>query len=192
ASDVPARLRALRSGTPDERMQACAELHETIWHQGTVYPASTAVVPFLVELLAHPDEHASGCAASLLACIATGEGWLTYALRVDGEAAVRRRLAARGRTPEDEADDERAALASIRRGTAAGLKGLLPFLCDREGLAPLVAETLGFFPEHASWLRPAVAEAFARETDPDVRRSLAGCLDRLSSGAACDRLPYTR
>src|SRR4051812_38388050 len=85
AADVPELLRSQLPQDPDVRLQACAELHETIWHQGTVYPASAAVIPFLVELLTYPGVHVLGWAASLLGCMATGEGWLEYGLRVDGE-----------------------------------------------------------------------------------------------------------
>ena len=55
ATDVPELLRSLLSKDADVRLQACAELHEKIWHQGTVYSASAAVVPFLFDLLTHPD-----------------------------------------------------------------------------------------------------------------------------------------
>ena len=60
ATDVPELLRSLLSEDPDVRLQALAELVEKIWHQGTVYPASAAAIPFLFELLTHPDVHDPG------------------------------------------------------------------------------------------------------------------------------------
>ena len=36
AADVPGLLRSLLSDGAGVRMQACAELHERVWHQGTV------------------------------------------------------------------------------------------------------------------------------------------------------------
>jgi hypothetical protein len=180
ANDVPALLRSLLSEDPDERLQACADLHETIWHQGTIYPASAAAIPFLFELLTLPGPHDPGWAASLLGCIATGEGRLQYGLRVDGEQWLRTRLAAQGRSLEEALEEERAAMKAIHREVSEGLRQLLPYLRDREGLAPLVAETLGNFPEHASWLLPAIDAALASEPDQHVRQVLAESRTRLS------------
>jgi len=117
ATDLPEMLRSLLSKDAEVWMLACATLHETIWHQGTVFPASAAVIPFLFELLIHADPHdvgsphpgnpsgyrvtASGCAVSLLCAIATGEGYIRYVLRVDGEESLRRGLAKHGRLPEE-------------------------------------------------------------------------------------------
>ena len=182
ATDVPELLRSLLSDDPDVRLQACADLHEKIWHQGTVYPASAAAIPFLFELLTYPGVHDPGWAASLLGCIATGEGWLQYGLRVDGEQTLRKRLARQGRSLEEVLEEERAALAAIHRDVAAGLEHLLPYLSDREGLGSLVAETLGHFPEHASWLMPAIDAALASEADPHIRQLLAGSKARLANG----------
>lgn len=182
ATDVPELLRSLLCDDPDVRLQACTDLHETIWHQGTVYPASAAAIPFLFELLTHPGVHDPGWAASLLGCIATGEGWLRYGLRVDGEQTLRKRLAGQGRSLEEAMEEERAALTKIHRDLAAGLEHLLPYLSDREGLGSLVAETLGHFPEHASWLIPAIDAALASEADPHIRQLLAGSKARLANG----------
>ena len=121
ATDVPELLRSLLSEDPDVRLQAFAELVEKIWHQGTVYPASAAAIPFLFELLTHPGVHDPGWAASLLGCIATGEGWLQYGLRVDGEQTLRRRLARQGRSLEEALEEERAVMEAIHRDVSAGL-----------------------------------------------------------------------
>ena len=180
ATDVPGMLRALRSDDPDVRLRACADLHEKVWHQGTVFPASAAVIPFLFELLTDPDALDRGYAASLVGCIATGEGWLQYGLRVDGEQSLRRRLAAQGRSLEEALGEERAAMETIHRGGSAGLRHLLPFLSDREGLGALVAEVLGNFPEHTPWLVPAIDAALAAEPDAHVRQTLAKSKARLT------------
>jgi hypothetical protein len=47
ATDVPALLCAAVSHDPDHRGFAWPLLCETVWHQGTVYPASATVVPLL-------------------------------------------------------------------------------------------------------------------------------------------------
>src|SRR3954447_21021818 len=76
ATDLPERLRSLLSEDPEVRMEAIAHLLGTIWHQGTVYPASAAAVPFLFELLGHPDVRDKGGIVNLLGCIADGRGYL--------------------------------------------------------------------------------------------------------------------
>jgi hypothetical protein len=182
ATNVPGLLRSLLSEDEDVRMQVCAELHETIWHQGTVYSASAAAVPFLYELLTHPDMHDRGCVVSLLCEIATGEGWLQYGIRVDGVPTIRRRLASQGRSLKDALGEERAAMEAIRRDVSAGLRHLLPYLSDREGLAASVADALGHFPEHASWLLPAIDVALASESDEHVRQALTDSKERLLTG----------
>jgi hypothetical protein len=55
AEDVPDLLRQLASEDADERESAMYELHGNIWHQGTVYQATAAAVPFLIEVLAESD-----------------------------------------------------------------------------------------------------------------------------------------
>ncbi len=50
AEDTPELLRLIAS--PDAR-DAISELYGSIFHQGTVYPATVAAIPFLAELAAH-------------------------------------------------------------------------------------------------------------------------------------------
>ena len=190
AMDVPELLRSLLSEDADLWMQACAELHETIWHQGTVFPASAAAIPFLFELLTHPDVHdsgcpisPSGCAVSLLCAIATGEGVLQYGIRADGEQRLRTRLARQGRSLEEALEEERAMMEAIRRGVSAGLRHLLPYLGDpAPDLRAAVADALGNFPEHGSRLLPAIDAVLASESDQHVRQVLAETKARLTNG----------
>ena len=55
AGDVPAQLRKLASRDPERRRTAMYDLHGNIWHQGTVYEATAAAVPFLIELVSSPN-----------------------------------------------------------------------------------------------------------------------------------------
>ena len=75
-------------------------------------------------------------------------------------------------------------MKAIHRDVAAGLEHLLPYLSDREGLGSLVAETLGNFPEHGSWLVPAIDAALASESDEHVRKVLAESKARMSDGGS--------
>src|SRR5258708_18158617 len=75
ADDVPGALRSLLSPDPKAREQAIGEVYGSIWHQGTVYSASAAAVPFLYELLTAPEVPGKPEIAHLLACIADGRGY---------------------------------------------------------------------------------------------------------------------
>ncbi len=82
ALDVPDLLRALASDDPGEREAALSELHGSVWHQGTVYPATPHVVPLLLELLAEPE-------------LAGKAGLLRYLAQLTGGQAEEPGLAAR-------------------------------------------------------------------------------------------------
>jgi hypothetical protein len=51
AADVPALLRASLSENPDHRAIAFEILHSSICHQGTIYQATSLVIPFLIRML---------------------------------------------------------------------------------------------------------------------------------------------
>ncbi|MEQ8221714.1 MAG: hypothetical protein ABRQ37_05390 [Candidatus Eremiobacterota bacterium] len=54
AADVPGLIRKLASKDIKEREDALWHLYGNIWHQGTVYEATSSAVPFLIELLENP------------------------------------------------------------------------------------------------------------------------------------------
>jgi hypothetical protein len=74
ATDVPGQLRALALGDEQQRKRALYELHGNIWHQHTVYEATSFAVPFLVELVQNgiAEEDVLG----LIALIAAGNSYL--------------------------------------------------------------------------------------------------------------------
>lgn len=74
AADVPAQLRALAFGDQQQRQRALWELHSNIWHQQTVYEASSFAVPFLIELV--QNKIAEESILSLIALIAAGTSYL--------------------------------------------------------------------------------------------------------------------
>ncbi|MFI8190121.1 hypothetical protein ACIF8T_15165 [Streptomyces sp. NPDC085946] len=71
AEDVPDGLRALAAGDPEAARQALDDLYGSIWHQGTVYPATAEAVPFLARLAA--AGHRSAEVLVLLGCIAESD-----------------------------------------------------------------------------------------------------------------------
>jgi hypothetical protein len=76
ADDVPGLLRQRASADPKEASEAGSDFFGNIWHQGTVYEATSYAVPFLVELLARPETHERASLVGLLASIATGSSYL--------------------------------------------------------------------------------------------------------------------
>jgi len=175
AADVPGLLRALLSPDPKVRQEAIYELFGNIWHQGTVYPASAAAVPFLYELLTAPSVQDKSNIAHLLASIADGVGYLeVHAVGDFGEPTWRKILGEKGKTLEGELEREAAEINAVRRAASAGLRHLLPYLSDSEPeIRRSVAAALGNYPEHGDWAMPAIEAALATETDEEVREALA-------------------
>jgi hypothetical protein len=54
ATDVPDLIRGLTSPDVNVRNDAWSKLHENIWHQGTIYEATSYAVPVFLELLQQP------------------------------------------------------------------------------------------------------------------------------------------
>jgi hypothetical protein len=76
AEDVPELLRALASPEKDAREEAISALYGNIWHQGTVYGATSRAVPFLIELAAHPALPDRELILELLYDVAQGTSFL--------------------------------------------------------------------------------------------------------------------
>jgi hypothetical protein len=55
AQDVPVYLRSLGAEDPEVRKEARQALYMTILHQGTLYSATVAAMPFLLRLVSIPD-----------------------------------------------------------------------------------------------------------------------------------------
>src|SRR5579863_4771016 len=81
ASDVPDMIRALAASDPDNRREELDALWSSILHQGSVYTATAAAIPFLIELLEDPNIHGKNDVLDLLQGAA--EGWLD----LDGDEA---------------------------------------------------------------------------------------------------------
>jgi hypothetical protein len=75
ASDTPAHLRNLTSTRQSKREHARDALWSSINHQGSVYDATAAAVPFLVELATSTDIAERHEILQLLTEIARGSGW---------------------------------------------------------------------------------------------------------------------
>jgi len=73
AADIPEFLIGLKSKDEEERMDAVNQLLSTIWHQGTIYEATSYAVPFLIELLQDKSVSEKENILELLELIRTGK-----------------------------------------------------------------------------------------------------------------------
>ncbi len=72
ADDVPALVRQLSSADPKVRGNTLDNLYSNIFHQGTRYPATPHVIPFLIELVAEPTIPDRGALLYLWGCLISG------------------------------------------------------------------------------------------------------------------------
>jgi hypothetical protein len=184
ATDVPGLLRSLLSSDVKEREHAIYELFGNIWHQGSVYSASAAAVPFLYQLLTCPNTQQKPSIAGLLACIAAGTGYLQVHTDIDWrEQMWRGILTKKGTSLEAELAREAAEVAQLRRVVSVGLHHLIPFLFDTQSeVRESVAKALGNYPEHVAVSLPALEKALASETDEEVRAAMEESKARLMGG----------
>jgi hypothetical protein len=182
ATNVPPLLRTLLSPDPAERKRAIGDLFANIWHQGTVYAATAAAVPFLYELLTGPGVAGKRDIASLLSAIAVGRGYLEiHAVGKFGERAWRDILSKKGKTLEAELEREAAEIRSVRQAVSTGLPHLMPYLWDEDPwFRRCIADALGYYREHAAVTVPALLSALESEAVEKVRETMRQNLDRLS------------
>src|SRR5688572_2087947 len=76
ATDVPDQLRKLASLDAEDRKRARWQLYGNIYHQGSVYEATSYAVPFLLEILRAPDTQEKHELLALLQAIAEGSSYL--------------------------------------------------------------------------------------------------------------------
>src|ERR1700760_2528576 len=72
ATDVPYLLNMLESDEKSDRKNAMHEFYGNVFHQGTRYPASAAIVPFLTRLAASPAVHDRDQIIGLISSISLG------------------------------------------------------------------------------------------------------------------------
>src|SRR4051794_28899586 len=75
AAKTPRRIRALASSDKAKREKALDRLSYTIYHQGTIYSASVAAVPFLLEIVGSPEVPDRTAALQILQLLSTGTSY---------------------------------------------------------------------------------------------------------------------
>jgi hypothetical protein len=124
ATDVPALLRAYVSVDPGDREFADQLLCQTLWHQGNVYSATAAAIPFLYNLLEEEGPHNRAAVAGLIGLMA--DGMPPYVGLVDDPKAYAlwdKILRPQGKSVEqfveENIGDGHEVLAAMRRGLAS-------------------------------------------------------------------------
>ena len=179
ANKVPALLRAFVSGHRDHSKWAAEDLFQTVWHQGTVYSATAAVVPFLYNLLEGKGRYDREVVAHLLATIADGQPSFTHCEH-DEKAADewRETLAKVGRDLDAEIAEGRRVAAEISTQLRRWLDVLYPYLRDPEPeIRRSVAVAIGRFPDIAARLLPDLKAALDQEKDKYAREALQRVVD---------------
>jgi HEAT repeat protein len=163
ASDVPGLLRELAEGN-DKALNA---LFGNIWHQGTVYEATSYAVPFLIELLEAPEADITGLLGLLSAIAESSAPSDTLA---DAQPPSTRRQAEHwGERLESLLASRRAAFSAV----AAGMPVYLRFLLDpAEGVRAWAAYLLGLTVGSADPCIQVMVGRVDSEPSPHVRASL--------------------
>lgn len=173
ASDVPKLIRALASDHAGKREGALDALFSTIWHQGTVYPASAHAVPFLIELVGAESQEDLPAILELLAHLATGSSYLDAHQHLDHFADERESPDFTSRV-EEELTHVRAAKEAVVRGVGVYARRLR----HREPAVRIAAAyLLGLCPGERA--RSALRAAVEDDAEPAVRAVAAfalGCV----------------
>jgi hypothetical protein len=183
AQDVPELLRALAQ--PEKWREAISELFGNIWHQGTVYEASSYAVPFLIELAAEPSVEGRGEILGLIGTLADGSSYLDVHARPDLHVAelFRNRPDFEEQLGKELGDVQRTRLAVLQ-----GEQAICRLLKDAQPMVRAgAAYVLSQFPERAGTNGALLRHAVAEETNTLVLAALIWCL-----GAIRDGSPETR
>ncbi len=189
ASDVPDLIRALASRDEETRQGALYALYGTIWHQGTVYEATSYAVPFLIELLANDDVQGKEEILQFLVHLAHGHSYKavhqSFEARMHGEHAVN--------NPQYQAEMQ-VELYWVKQAHDAVAEGRKTYVSLLEHPDPAVRMgvpyTLASLAEHATEILPVVHARLEIEHDPQVRASLLLCMGLLATDRSQEYTQY--
>lgn len=160
ADDIPEVIRAAASADQDEAETAVDELFGAVFHQGTVYSATVAAVPFIAELAVAPKVHHRRLLVHLLGAMA------------------------------DPAEAYSTEAAAVRAAVTAEAPRLLPLLADPDpGVRENAAYLLAQCPDMAEPVAAELRERWAVEDVPLVRASLLAALGHLDPTGCAGLLP---
>ena len=185
AYDVPELLRSLLESDKDERDEALYELFANIWHQGTVYEATSYSVPFICELLGGEETPDKEGIAHLLAVISAGVGY--YEIHASDEADAsrwKRRLKSESKNLCEEITIEGTIVKRVRDACGPHLGLLLPYLMDPNlEIRDSVARAFSFYPDQRDQFLPELRNALQVEGDEECQEAIRESIAALESEA---------
>ena len=194
AADVPDLLRKLLDPNPAVRSDTISTLYGNVFHQGTRYPATPYVVPFLIELCASPETPARGDLLDYWKSLITGYFSVQERpLWGDGE-----KIHWGDQIQEVSGDDPYSeALHQIYRESLKGLDLLLNLLDDGDpSLRATSSGVLACLPTVADRSEPRLVVALRSEPVGWVRAAFAlgelGCVELLRRILTQDDSPAAR
>ncbi|MFF8844596.1 PBS lyase [Streptomyces sp. NPDC015127] len=169
AEDVPELLRGLASADPEEREHALDAMYGSVHHQGDVYDATLACIPFLMELVADPAVEDRGGIVELLTSIG--------GIDLDGDDEL---------DPEDEEFEGAANYAMAASAVTAGADVFLALAGDHDRgvrlAVPLALATLHSDPVRVLQL---LRDRFDEESDNEVRLACIDAAGRIAMRHQC-------
>lgn len=184
ASDVPGLIRALVSENHDDRQEALYQLLGNVWHQGTIYEASSYVVPFLVRMLRTPSTPDRSIVAMILAAIASGSPYLEVDASQNGTSRETwsEILAKEGKDFNQQVALEREWVNAAQSVVDPHLSLLYEFIDHEEPeLRLTIALALGNYPNHAAQSLEALNNAYDVEVEEHIKEAIEGSRMRLQT-----------
>lgn len=171
ASDVPHLLMLLLSDDEVIREDVYESLYSNIWHQGTVYEATSYAVPFLLRLLEHPDTPDKASIMYLLSSLAEGNSYLA-AHHCEGDELFdwRTLLEEDGKDFDEELNKELSWVEAANRAVGKGVDLYFQLLDeDNDELRNCAFELLGVVRGRSDEIVPRLL-ALLHTTDDTARR----------------------
>ena len=164
AEDVPQMIRSLLSDDATERENALFDAWGNIWHQGTVYEATSVAVPFLLEVVKEARSDRPGL-LELLHAIANGGSYLD----------AHQHLSSRLRSAPDFEERLKRELGWVRASRTAVSAGRATYerlLGDPDREVRTVAARLLSLADYSSCANAALWMRLDKETDPVVKAAI--------------------
>lgn len=182
AEDVPHLLMDLVHEDESTRQAALYELFGNVWHQGTVYEATSYVVPYLVNIIKSSQSTDRESVAGLLAAIANGVGYLEVHAQPDSPFldVWEEVLSKSGTDLEEQIAEEQKWVAAVRKAVDPHLDLLYEFIQHEVwDIRYEVASALGKYPGHAEESLPVLRAALEHETDDEIREAIRLSITKL-------------
>jgi hypothetical protein len=183
ASNIPELFQAMLAGGKRKRDNALYKLSDLIQHQGTVYSATSAAIPFLYRFLASDLELDRPHLINIFRNLSLGTGYLQVHTKYPDSAATWHKiLGEEGKTLEEEIAREEEEVAKVHHAIGEGLHHLIPYLRhEKSWVRECAAECLQRYPTRADLSLPALLSALEEETDEQQRGALSKARDTLVS-----------